>query len=188
MEMMPDDVSVGSESDESDESDASLEEVEFTREELDTFLRGHGGGLSETMARVICPEVAGFTYMELHMLLLGNSGHDLTQEEWDQLVDAEGTDDDDDDDDDEAEGSEAEGSGENGVPETSGFLSGFTNATTDLDAVNARILEYYLSYPHMEMALVNDVESKRAAAKIQHAWRKYSIHKDALILSRFSNL
>ena len=114
------------------------------------------------------------------MLLLGNSGHDLTQEEWDQLVD-----DDDDDDDDEAE--EAEGE-ENGVPETSGFLSGFTNATTDLDAVNARILEYYLSYPHMEMALVNDVESKIAAAKIQHAWRNYSIRKDALILSRFSNL
>jgi hypothetical protein len=185
MEMMPDDVSVGSESDDSE----SLEEVEFTREELDTFLRGHGGGLSETMARVICPEVAGFTYMELHMLLLGNSGHDLTQEEWDELVEADDDDDDDDDEEDDDDDDDGVPQEENGVPETSGFLSGFTrNATTDLDAVNARILEYYLSYPHMEMALVNDVESKRAAAKIQHAWRKYSIRKDALILYNFSNV
>jgi hypothetical protein len=166
----------------SDESDESVEEAEFTREELDAFLRRHGGSLSDAMAQAVCSEYAGFTYMELRMLVLGNTGHDLTEEEWNELID-----DDDEDNDEAEEAEEAEGE-ENGVPETSGFLSGFTNATTDLDDVNARILAYYLSYPHMEMALVNDVESKRAAAKIQHAWRKYSIHKDALILSRFSNL
>jgi len=163
----------------SDDSDESVEEAEFTREELDAFLRRHGGSLSDAMAQAVCSEYAGFTYMELRMLVLGNTGHDLTEEEWNELIEEE---------EDDAEGSEAEGSEENGVPETSGFLSGFTNATTDLDAVNARILEYYLSYPHMEMALVNDVESKRAAAKIQHAWRKYSIRKDALILYNFSNV
>ncbi len=189
MEVLPEDTSDAA-SDDSDESDASVEEVEFTREELDAFLRRHGGSLSDAMAQVVCSEYAGFTYVELHMLLLGNTGHDLSQEEWDQLL-AEGTDDDDDDD---AEGTDDEGTEGNGVTNDtpSEYLRGFSFSRgrneVDVDAVNARILEYYLSYPHMEMALVNDAQSKKAAAKIQHAWRNYSIRKDALILYRFSKV
>jgi hypothetical protein len=174
MEVLPEDMSDAA----SDESDASVEEVEFTREELDAFLRRHGGSLSDAMAQVVCSEYAGFTYVELHMLLLGNTGHDLSQEEWDQLLaeddDDEGTDADDD------EGTDDEGTEVNGVPNEANRL--------DVEDSNARILEHYLSYPHMEMALVNDAQSKKAAAKIQHAWRNYSIRKDALILCRFSNI
>lgn len=86
-------------SDGSSESDESVEEAEFTREDLDAFLRRYGGSLSEATAQAVCSEYAGFTYMELRMLVLGNTGHDLTEEEWNELIeddeeetDAEGTD------------------------------------------------------------------------------------------------
>ena len=193
-------------SDDSSDSDESVEEAEFTREDLDAFLRRHGGSLSDATAQAVCSEYAGFTYMELRMLVLGNTGHDLTEEEWNELIDAEGTEGTDSESDDaeeaeeedaeeeDAEEEDAEGTEEgNGVPNAySEYLRGFSfgrgSNEVDVDDVNSYILNFYLSSPHMDMALVNDVKSKKAAAKIQHAWRNYSIRKDAVILYRFSNI
>ena len=90
-------------SDGSSESDESVEEAEFTREDLDAFLRRYGGSLSEATAQAVCSEYAGFTYMELRMLVLGNTGHDLTEEEWNELIE-----DDEEDTDSDAEGTDAE--------------------------------------------------------------------------------
>lgn len=110
-------------SDGSSESDESVEEAEFTREELNAFLQRHGGSLSEATAQAVCSEYAGFTYMELRMLLLGNTGHDLTEEEWNELIedDDEETDSESDDpeeaDEGEAEGEEREEAEEGGEAE-----------------------------------------------------------------------
>ena len=68
-----------------DESEASYEEdeVEFTREQLQAFLKSRGGsGLTETMLNRVCGIVGGFTFAEIHMLCVGNDARPLSCEEW----------------------------------------------------------------------------------------------------------
>ena len=73
------------ESDASDESDDTYEEdeVEFTREQLQAFLKRRGGlGLAEASLDRVCSVVGGFTFSEIRMLCVGNDARPLTNEEW----------------------------------------------------------------------------------------------------------
>ena len=171
-EVLPEN-SPDADSDDSDDSDDSVEEAEFTREDLDAFLRRHGGSLSDAMAQAVCSEYAGFTYMELRMLVLGNTGHDLTEEEWNELID-------DDDDDDETED----------MPENLQVVINTTDWTRDFQNVSGDAIHDFSVYVNGTTVEIKNDETSAisSAAKIQDAWRKYSIRKDALILYRFSNL
>ena len=195
-------------SDDSSDSDESVEEAEFTREDLDAFLRRHGGSLSDATAQAVCSEYAGFTYMELRMLVLGNTGHDLTEEEWNELIE-----DDDEETDSDAEGTDAE---EGEAEEAEGEEAGDDDAIEIInerrvilnfeemkemigplsqevwfdiligkanDFITASGLHVVVKYDTVQVGL-----KIKAAAKIQHAWRNYSIRKDAVILYRFSNI
>lgn len=82
-----------------EEDEEEFEEVEFTRAELDAFLRARGGGLSDALALAVCEVVCGLTFTELNFLMLGNCGRALTQDEWNELLQAQDEDEDDDDDD-----------------------------------------------------------------------------------------
>jgi hypothetical protein len=70
------------------------EEVEFTRSELQAFIASLGGNLSEEAADNICEIIAGFTYCELNALVVGNTGRNLTEDRWNQLLEDEDEDDD----------------------------------------------------------------------------------------------
>jgi len=85
--------------DEDDEDDD--EEVEFSRADLDAFLRARGGnGLTDAMAAEVCPEFGTFMATELNALVVGNGARPLTHEEWVALVDEEEDEDEDEDNDD----------------------------------------------------------------------------------------
>jgi hypothetical protein len=77
--------------DEDEDEEEEEEELEFTRAELDAFLRKRGGvGLTEAIAARVCPVVAGFTRHELHFLCIGNGAEGLTHQQlmgepWDPL-------------------------------------------------------------------------------------------------------
>lgn len=72
---------------ESYESDESVcYEVEFTRRQLQEFIASHGGHFTEQMSDAICAEIGSFTQTELNSLLVGNTGHALTEDEWMQLL------------------------------------------------------------------------------------------------------
>ena len=83
--------------------DSEDEEVEFTRADLQSFLASLGGNLSEEAADNICEIIAGFTYYELNALVVGNTGRQLTEEQWNELLEDDEDDDYDSDDSDESE-------------------------------------------------------------------------------------
>ena len=111
--------------------------------------------------------------MDLRMLVLGNTGHDLTEEEWNELID-------DDDDDDETED----------MPENLQVVINTTDWTRDFQNVSGDAIHDFSVYVNGTTVEIKNDETSAisSAAKIQDAWRKYSIRKDALILYRFSNL
>jgi hypothetical protein len=67
-----------------DEDDEDEDEVEFTRDSLNAWLvsRGGTGQINEN----VCSEVAGFTYVELNFLSLGNGGRKVSGSEWRWLL------------------------------------------------------------------------------------------------------
>jgi hypothetical protein len=69
------------------------EEVEFTRAELGAFLRARDGCYVERTLDTICPEVCGLTFTELNFLMIGVCGKSLTDAEWDELIEAQESDD-----------------------------------------------------------------------------------------------
>jgi len=74
------------EEDEEDEDDDE-EEAEFSRTELDAFLRKRGGtGLTDAIAARVCPVVAGLTRMELHFLCIGNGAQGISDHDWEILM------------------------------------------------------------------------------------------------------
>jgi len=88
-----------SDDEDEDDDDESVDEVEFSRADLDAFLRARGGhGLTDAMAAEVCPEFGTFMGTELNALVVGNGGRPLTREEWIALLE-----DDDDDEDEENE-------------------------------------------------------------------------------------
>lgn len=188
-------------------TESSPEEVEFTREELNAFLKRYGGdGLTEVIAQAVCPEYAGFTYMELRMFLLGNTGHDLTEAEWNEVVEdqdadaeAEGTDDDEDDDDEDDEDDEAESEGEiidinqrRVIHYIEDIIGAPISQETRFDILIGRHQDFVTSTGirvELKFANVRVSEIKEAAVKIQKIWRTYkenkSIAADAMTLVRF---
>jgi hypothetical protein len=92
-------------SDADDESEyEEHEEVEFTRAELEVFLRARGGEMTEAQVAIICPIVCGLTFQELNFIMIGICGRTLTDVEWDELMDAQEDDDDETDDETDDEG------------------------------------------------------------------------------------
>ena len=90
----------GEDSDEDSDYEGE-EEIEFSRAELDVFLRARGGiGLTDAMAEAICQEAAAFTCNELNALLVGNGARIMTEEAWNELI-SEQEDDDEDEEEDE---------------------------------------------------------------------------------------
>jgi len=82
-----------------DEEEEEFEEVEFTRAELHAFLQARGGSLSDALALAVCEVVCGLTFTELNFLMLGNCGRALTQDEWNELLQAQDEDEEETDDD-----------------------------------------------------------------------------------------
>jgi hypothetical protein len=68
------------------DSESELDEVEFTRTQLQEFIASHGGYFTEQMSDAICAVIGAFTQTELNSLLVGNTGQTLTEEEWNQLL------------------------------------------------------------------------------------------------------
>ena len=93
----------GDESDDEDEDeddDDSVDEVEFSRADLNAFLRARGGhGLTDAMAAEVCPEFGTFMGTELNALVVGNGGRPLTREEWIALLEQDEEDEEDEDND-----------------------------------------------------------------------------------------
>ena len=83
--------------------DSEDEEVEFTRPDLQSFIASLGGNLTEAAADNICEIIAGFTYYELNALVVGNTGRQLTEEQWNELLEDDEDDDYDSDDSDDSE-------------------------------------------------------------------------------------
>ena len=82
IEDLPRDDDEASVSDDDDDDD----EVEFTRAELQTFLARMGGNLTDAAAEGICDVIASFTYYELNALVVGNTGRQLTEDQWNELL------------------------------------------------------------------------------------------------------
>lgn len=80
------DFPVHEEAESDSESESEFDEVEFTRSELQEFIKSHGGNLTEQMSDAICAVVGAFTQTELNSLLVGNTGQALTEEEWNELL------------------------------------------------------------------------------------------------------
>jgi hypothetical protein len=57
-------------------------------------LQARGGGLSDALALAVCEVVCGLTFTELNFLMLGNCGRALTQDEWNELLQAQDEDED----------------------------------------------------------------------------------------------
>ena len=86
--------------DEDEDDDDSVDEVEFSRADLNAFLRARGGhGLTDAMAAEVCPEFGTFMGTELNALVVGNGGRPLTREEWIALLEQDEDDDDEEDED-----------------------------------------------------------------------------------------
>jgi hypothetical protein len=66
--------------------ESEVDEVEFTRRQLQEFIEAHGGHLTEQMSDAICAVVGAFTQTELNSLLVGNTGQTLSEEEWNRLL------------------------------------------------------------------------------------------------------
>ena len=125
--------------------DSEDEEVEFNRADLQAFIARLGGNLTDAAADNICEVIAGFTYYELNALVVGNTGRQLTEDQWNELL--EDDDDDDDDDDDEEEDEE--------------------------DIWNLRISTTFGSGVTRDFRIVHTDEAKKAATKLQAVWRGF---------------
>jgi hypothetical protein len=88
--------------DDDEDDDDSVDEVEFSRADLDAFLRARGGhGLTDAMAAEVCPEFGTFMGTELNALVVGNGARPLTREEWIALLQQQDEDEEEDEDNDE---------------------------------------------------------------------------------------
>jgi len=141
--------------------DSEDEEVEFTRADLQGFIASLGGNLSEEAADNICDVIAGFTYYELNALVVGNTGRQLTEEQWNELLD---DDDDDDGSDDDSEEELEDGELEDGSQMTidNMRITSFLNP----DGSSTRIVRTRND---------DDVWRKKvkAATKLQAVWRGF---------------
>jgi hypothetical protein len=127
------------------------EEVEFNRADLQAFIARLGGNLTDAAADNICEIIAGFTYYELNALVVGNTGRQLTEDQWNELLEDEDEDEDDDDDDDD----QSDASGE--------------------DIWNLRISTTFDTNGNAtrDFRMVNTEDAKKAATKLQAVWRGF---------------
>jgi hypothetical protein len=128
------------------DSEEDEDEVDFTRAELQAFLASMGGNLSEEAADNICEVIAGFTYYELNALVVGNTGRQLTEDQWNELLEDEDEEDDDDD--------ESDASGEE-------------------DIWNLRISTTFGPEVSRDVHLIRTEDAKKAATKLQAVWRGF---------------
>lgn len=175
-------------SDNEEEEEEEFEEVEFTRAELDAFLRARGGGLSDALALAVCEVVCGLTFTELNFLMLGNCGRALTQDEWNELLQAQDEDDDEDDEDE----SEDESLQHNGALSLLAAVSEeYSNGTdfnqgAEQDAeddgwvrLNGQTLSISISSDNLRS--VSEMWTRcftlQAVVKIQSSWRGYKLRQ-----------
>lgn len=125
----------------SDDSDD--DEVEFTRASLQAFMRSLGGNLTDAAAENICDIIAGFTYYELNALVVGNTGRQLTEDQWNELLE----DDDSDSDSEDSDDSESE------------------------DVWSLRISTTFDG--SRTVRVVHAEDAKKAATKLQAVWRGF---------------
>ena len=189
-----------------DEEEEEFEEVEFTRAELDAFLRARGGGLSDALALAVCEVVCGLTFTELNFLMLGNCGRALTQDEWNELLQAQDEDEDDDDEDDEDE-SEDENVQHNGALSLLAAVSEEYSNGNDFNQgaqqdaeddrwvrLNGQTLSISFSYNNLRtisfssddlLSVWDEMWTRRftptrlceAVVKIQSSWRGYKVRQ-----------
>ena len=134
-------------SDDSDDDD----EVEFTRASLQAFMRSLGGNLTDAAAENICDIIAGFTYYELNALVVGNTGRQLTEDQWNDLLE-----DDDSDSGDELEDGEID----DDSPMTVDNMR--ITSSLNIDGSWSRVVTRSLSREH-----------DKAATKLQAFWRGF---------------
>lgn len=126
------------------DSDEDEDEVDFTRAELQAFIASLGGNLTDTAADNICEVIAGFTYYELNALVVGNTGRQLTEAMWNELLEEDEEDDDDDDDEDESD-----------------------------DIWNLRISTTFEAGATRNFHVIHTEDAKKAAIKLQAVWRGF---------------
>ena len=131
--------------------DSEDEEVEFTRAELQAFMVSLGGNLSEEAADNICEIIAGFTYYELNALVVGNTGRQLTEEQWNELLVEEDDDDDEDDSEDESE-----------------------------DIWNLRISTTFGPEVTRDVRVIHTKDATTAATKLQAVWRAHKARETVM--------
>jgi hypothetical protein len=123
------------------------DEVDFTRAELQAFLASLGGNLTDAAAENICDVIAGFNYYELNALVVGNTGRQLTEAMWNELLE-----------DDDDEGSEDEDEEEEAEQE---------------DVWNLRISTTFGDGVTRDFSIVLAEDAKKAATKLQAVWRGF---------------
>lgn len=165
---------------EDDSDDEEEEEVEFTRAELDAFLRARGGGLTDALARDVCETICALSLSELNMLMICNCGRALTEDEWNELIYEEDEEDEEEDDGINHNGLLAlasvsadllmndrnEGAEQDANDEASGvFIHSFFAEGNWLRIIGGQALEK-----------LSEIEIK-AAIKIQSSWRGFKLRR-----------
>jgi len=176
-----------------DEEEEEFEEVEFTRAELHAFLQARGGSLSDALALAVCEVVCGLTFTELNFLMLGNCGRALTQDEWNELLQAQDEDEESDDESDEDE--DNEGINHNGALSalasvSAGLLTEMSDRNEGADQDNSDEswvslgsgfqVHSFFSSEGLWLRRMTEYFENEAATKIQSYWRGFNVRQRGL--------
>lgn len=179
-------------SDDEEEEEEEFEEVEFTRAELHAFLQARGGSLSDALALAVCEVVCGLTFTELNFLMLGNCGRALTQDEWNELLQAQ---DEDEEESDEDEDEDNEGINHNGALSalasvSAGLLTEMNDRNEGADQDNSDEswvslgsgfqVHSFFSSEGLWLRRMTEYFENEAATKIQSYWRGFNVRQRRL--------
>ena len=181
----------------SDEEEEDYEEVEFTRAELDAFLRARGGGLTEALALGICESLCALRLSELNMLMICNCGRAITEDEWNELLDAQ---DEEEESDDESDEEYNEGINHNGALSalasvSAGLLTEMNDRNEGADQdnsdeswvslgsgfqVHSFHVHSFFSSEGLWLRRMTEYFENEAATKIQSYWRGFNVRQRRL--------
>ncbi len=173
----------------SDEEEEDYEEVEFTRAELDAFLRARGGGLTEALALGICESLCALRLSELNMLMICNCGRAITEDEWNELLDAQ---DEEEESDNESDEEYNEGINHNGALSalasvSAGLLTEMNDRNEGADQDNSDEswvslgsgfqVHSFFSSEGLWLRRMTEYFENEAATKIQSYWRGFNVRQ-----------
>ena len=182
------------EDEEDSDDEEEFEEVEFTRAQLDAFLRERGGGLTDALALGVCEIVCGLTFAELNMLMICNCGRAITENEWIELLRAQDEDNDDDESDHEDD-EDNEGINHNGALSalasvSAGLLTEMNDRNEGAEQDNSDEswvslgsgfqVHSFFSSEGLWLRRMTEHFENEAATKIQSYWRGFNMRQRGL--------